>query len=188
MDPDTATGQIAYDKGATFLRTIEQAVGREKWDAYLKAYFDRHAFQPQTSAGFLADLRANLFKNDAATAQKIGLDQWVYQPGIPANAVHVTSTAFVPIDKAAAAFAATGDIAQAPRGVSTQEILRFINQLPRGIGHAKLATLDTARSEEHTSELQSLMRISYAVFCLKKKNKNKSYHNITHTQPNNNKN
>src|SRR3546814_9467182 len=28
----------------------------------------------------------------------------------------------------------------------------------------------TARSEEHTSELQSLMRISYAVFCLKKKN------------------
>src|SRR3546814_2451482 len=30
------------------------------------------------------------------------------------------------------------------------------------------------RSEEHTSELQSLMRISYAVFCLKKKNKHKS--------------
>src|SRR3546814_7830666 len=30
------------------------------------------------------------------------------------------------------------------------------------------------RSEEHTSELQSLMRISYAVFCLKKKNKNMS--------------
>src|SRR3546814_2384232 len=29
---------------------------------------------------------------------------------------------------------------------------------------------DAARSEEHTSELQSLMRISYAVFCLKKKN------------------
>src|SRR3546814_4677117 len=34
-----------------------------------------------------------------------------------------------------------------------------------------LAALDKARSEEHTSELQSLMRISYAVFCLKKKNK-----------------
>src|SRR3546814_6715352 len=32
-----------------------------------------------------------------------------------------------------------------------------------------------ARSEEHTSELQSLMRISYAVFCLKKKNKEKTY-------------
>src|SRR3546814_4555909 len=33
------------------------------------------------------------------------------------------------------------------------------------------------RSEEHTSELQSLMRISYAVFCLKKKNNNSKYEN-----------
>src|SRR3546814_6548250 len=36
------------------------------------------------------------------------------------------------------------------------------------------------RSEEHTSELQSLMRISYAVFCLKKK---KTYTNIQNIQP-----
>src|SRR3546814_3043652 len=34
------------------------------------------------------------------------------------------------------------------------------------------AKYETSRSEEHTSELQSLMRISYAVFCLKKKNQN----------------
>src|SRR3546814_2820428 len=38
-----------------------------------------------------------------------------------------------------------------------------------------------ARSEEHTSELQSLMRISYAVFCLKKKNKD---HHVTSTNDN----
>src|SRR3546814_1676403 len=37
-----------------------------------------------------------------------------------------------------------------------------------------------ARSEEHTSELQSLMRISYAVFCLKKKKNKLSIHNTTH--------
>src|SRR3546814_1491305 len=36
---------------------------------------------------------------------------------------------------------------------------------------ADLVPLGLERSEEHTSELQSLMRISYAVFCLKKKNK-----------------
>src|SRR3546814_6113943 len=41
----------------------------------------------------------------------------------------------------------------------------------RGVRQAKVG----GRSEEHTSELQSLMRISYAVFCLKKKNKLKSY-------------
>src|SRR3546814_6304377 len=38
-----------------------------------------------------------------------------------------------------------------------------------GVGHIR-----KGRSEEHTSELQSLMRISYAVFCLKKKNKDQN--------------
>src|SRR3546814_7091688 len=39
-----------------------------------------------------------------------------------------------------------------------------------------------ARSEEHTSELQSLMRISYAVFCLKKKNKITTHNSNKHCQ------
>src|SRR3546814_4403697 len=41
------------------------------------------------------------------------------------------------------------------------------------------AGLLVARSEEHTSELQSLMRISYAVFCLKKKNKTHTTNRVT---------
>src|SRR3546814_3192942 len=40
----------------------------------------------------------------------------------------------------------------------------------------------TSRSEEHTSELQSLMRISYAVFCLKKKKRKPKPSNTTSTQ------
>src|SRR3546814_4180416 len=40
-----------------------------------------------------------------------------------------------------------------------------------------------SRSEEHTSELQSLMRISYAVFCLKKKTKRKPNYRKINTQP-----
>src|SRR3546814_3414207 len=43
-----------------------------------------------------------------------------------------------------------------------------------GLSHGRLLRVPYMRSEEHTSELQSLMRISYAVFCLKKKN-NKQY-------------
>src|SRR3546814_5440127 len=43
------------------------------------------------------------------------------------------------------------------------------NQLDGWIKQGAFSEID--RSEEHTSELQSLMRISYAVFCLKKKNK-----------------
>src|SRR3546814_2382835 len=44
------------------------------------------------------------------------------------------------------------------------------------------AATATIRSEEHTSELQSLMRISYAVFCLKKKNKKNIYNEISYIQ------
>src|SRR3546814_16498537 len=49
--------------------------------------------------------------------------------------------------------------------------LGYIEQVLPSLGEAgvELAVLAEERSEEHTSELQSLMRISYAVFCLKKK-------------------
>src|SRR3546814_6971650 len=44
---------------------------------------------------------------------------------------------------------------------------------------AEAGRLAIMRSEEHTSELQSLMRISYAVFCLKKKNKRRTIYEAT---------
>src|SRR3546814_10644799 len=47
-------------------------------------------------------------------------------------------------------------------------------------GNVIKGLLSACRSEEHTSELQSLMRISYAVFCLKKKTKTLKSHIITH--------
>src|SRR3546814_10626176 len=50
---------------------------------------------------------------------------------------------------------------------------RFTVIQPFGLGHEALDEMQDARSEEHTSELQSLMRISYAVFCFKKKNRQK---------------
>src|SRR3546814_4879774 len=52
-------------------------------------------------------------------------------------------------------------------------MLIFTDLMVRGL----YAQVDAARSEEHTSELQSLMRISYAVFCLKKKRTNTARRN-----------
>src|SRR3546814_5469742 len=54
---------------------------------------------------------------------------------------------------------------------------RFKHDIKRHFEHPR----HLGRSEEHTSELQSLMRISYAVFCLKKKNTINNEHNITYT-------
>src|SRR3546814_10359183 len=53
----------------------------------------------------------------------------------------------------------------APRGI-------MINNVQPGPVDTDMNPADTDRSEEHTSELQSLMRNSYAVFCLKKKKQN----------------
>src|SRR3546814_2277626 len=59
-----------------------------------------------------------------------------------------------------------------PRELSHADILATIDDFVASARRAQDAGLDGVeihRSEEHTSELQSLMRISYAVFCLKKK-------------------
>jgi len=142
-DPGATFGQLDYFKGSTFLRTIEAAVGRAKWDAYLRSYFDRHAFQPQTTAGFLADLRANLIKGDKALEAKLELDRWAYQAGLPDNAVHVTSATLAAVDAKLAAFNAGGPAsAVQPTGWATQQWLRFLNGLPRQQTPARLKELD----------------------------------------------
>jgi aminopeptidase N len=136
---------IVYDKGSVFLRTIEHIVGRERFDAWLRSYFDRHAFQPMTSQRFLADLRANLVRGDADLERRLMLDQWVYQPGLPANAVRPDPNAFARVDSALAAFKGGGAAAALPyAGWNTAERLRFLNGLPRELPQPRLAELDRA--------------------------------------------
>jgi len=142
-DPEGTYGELDYSKGSTFLRTIEQAVGRPRWDAYLTSYFNRHAFQPQTTAGFLADLRANLIKGDRALEDRLQLDQWAYQPLLPDNAVHVKSATLARIDETLDRVNAGGPIASIDvKHWSTQEWLRFLNGLPRKQTPDRLAELD----------------------------------------------
>src|SRR3546814_1201205 len=63
---------------------------------------------------------------------------------------------------------------------------RIVDERPGGLRqrlHTDQHPPNIGRSEEHTSELQSLMRISYAVFCLKKKKKKPKTYNHTYYQP-----
>ncbi|HEU4651060.1 MAG TPA: M1 family aminopeptidase/hydrolase [Croceibacterium sp.] len=109
-DPDGGESGIVYDKGAVFMRTVETIVGRQRFDAWLRAWFDSHAFQPATSAMILADIRANLVRGDAELERKLMLDAWVYQPGLPANAVRPLPSAFATVDAAAAQYAASHEV------------------------------------------------------------------------------
>ncbi|WP_206185457.1 M1 family metallopeptidase [Sphingosinicella sp. CPCC 101087] len=146
-DEDTGGGStgIVYDKGAIFLRTLERTVGRERFDTYLRGYFDRHAFQPMTSARFLADLRANLVRGDRALEERLQLDRWVFEPGLPDNAARPDPSAFAGVDRAVEAFGAGGAASAIPYGRwNTAERIRFLNRLPRELPAARLAELDDA--------------------------------------------
>src|SRR3546814_9845876 len=63
-----------------------------------------------------------------------------------------------------------------PQGARPRRLSRFAVAAGARAARPRPDRLLRARSEEHTSELQSLMRISYAVFCLKKKKKHLTHH------------
>ncbi len=92
-DPDAGCTLVPYEKGALMLRTIERAVGRECFDAFLRGYFDRFAFQSITTADFLDYVRREL-------PSAVPLDEWIFQPGIPEGANEPHSDAFARIEAA----------------------------------------------------------------------------------------
>ena len=143
--PDDGLTDIAYEKGAAFLRTIEAAVGRERFDQWLKGWFDRHKFQPVTTSLFLADLREHLVKDDHDLESRLQLDRWVSQPGIPNNVANADPAAFAEVDSAVAAFAR----GEQPDGRTwnrwtTDEKLRFLTRIDPKQPTARLAALDRA--------------------------------------------
>ena len=61
-DPDSLLSDVAYEKGALFLRRLEECYGRETFDPFLRRWFDEHAFQTATTAEFVAFLRSELIE------------------------------------------------------------------------------------------------------------------------------
>lgn len=144
-DPDDGMTAIAYDKGAAFLRTIEEAVGRERFDPFLRAYFDEYAFQPMTTERFLAHLDEHLIRGDAGLRARIQPEAWVYGPGLPDVAAPVTSEAFARVEAQAEAFlAGTPPEDLETDAWTTHEWLHFLDALPDALSDAQLAALDEA--------------------------------------------
>jgi aminopeptidase N len=152
--PDDGTTDIAYEKGAAFLRTIEANVGRERFDAWLKGWFDRHAFQPVTSAIFLADIRQHLIKGDKTLEAKLMLDRWVYQPGVPPNMARPPAETFAEQDKASASFAGGAAAPSDWARWTTDERLRFLNRLPRKLPRSRLDALQAAYDLNRASNME----------------------------------
>lgn len=144
-DPDAGFTTVPYEKGAAFLQTLEAAVGRARFDAFLRDYFDRNAFGPMTTEVLLADLDRELFAGDAALRARVGPEEWLYAPGLPANAPVVRSEALARAAAAAAQFATGADpAALATDGWATPQWLHFLQALPETLPASRLAALDRA--------------------------------------------
>jgi hypothetical protein len=153
--PDDAIGDIAYDKGAAFLQTVESVVGRERLDKFLRDYFDHFAFQPMSADRMVAYMRQKLLTPEEA--QKINVQQWIYEPGLPANAPVITSEAFTAVDKQVDAWKGGATAASLNTASwSTQEWLHFLHALPDTISAARLDDLDRTfkLSSSGNSEIQ----------------------------------
>lgn len=144
ISPFDTVGSAIYDKGTVFLRTVENIVGREKFDAWLTQWFDEHAFQPITSEMMLADMREKLVAGDAELEERLMLDDWVYGTGIPGNALAPDPAAFADADGAAQAYAADDTLPDAAEWgewtAASQR--RFLEELPEQLNDDQLAALN----------------------------------------------
>lgn len=150
-NPDDGMTTIAYVKGAFFLKTLEELVGREKFDAFVNGYFQKYQFQTLTTETFEKYLEEKLLKTNNV---KFNTREWLYGRGIPKNCVKIESPRFLAAQQMADDFVAGKDIFKLKvpgkkRKIDlkrdhfvTQEWLAFIRRLPRNIDIEKLKLLD----------------------------------------------
>lgn len=145
--PDAGMTSIAYVKGAFFLKTLEQTVGRKLFDSFMTSYFKTYAFKTITTERFENFINFKLLKPNHI---EFNLKEWLYERGIPKNCIKLSSPRFDEMHKLADRFAAGEDIFKAKRKKMkitrdkfiTQEWVEFIRHLPSKISPKSLEKLD----------------------------------------------
>ncbi len=103
-DPDDGVTDIAYEKGRFFLTSIENAVGRERWDQFLNKYFTSNAWRTMDTKTFIEYLETELIKGDKELRNTINYEAWIYGPGLPSNCPVITSSELEKAEAASQAF------------------------------------------------------------------------------------
>lgn len=166
-DPDDGMTDVAYEKGYALLRLIESKVGREKFDAFLRGYFDRFAFQGMTTEKFEAYLKQQLL--EPAHVQ-VDLAAWIERPGLPADVIVPVSDRFTKVEAEIKRWQAGTPAAQlATQGWTTFEWMHFLRHLPGGLTTAQMDELDrsfhfmrSGNSEILAAWLEQCIRNDYA--------------------------
>ncbi|MGL1885751.1 MAG: M1 family metallopeptidase [Reichenbachiella sp.] len=141
--PDDGMTSIAYDKGYFFLRMLEEKIGRDKWDTFLKEYFTSNAFKVMTTNEFTSILE-NKLKIDSTV-----YSPWIFGPGLPDNCPTPISDKFANVERALTHWLVNQDkkalaTSYATSEWSSHEWLQFVRSIPSNIGTEHLKKLDLA--------------------------------------------
>ena len=141
-NPDDGMNSIAYDKGYLFLRTLEETVGRETFDAFLKGYFETNAFSTITTERFVDYLKANLLEPNQV---EFNLDEWIYTAGVPSNQAIITSDKFTNAEQTLKTYLESETIdASLTKDWTTLEWVHFIRNFPETMTSSDMEKLDNA--------------------------------------------
>ena len=154
-NPDDGMTDIAYEKGAYFLKMLEKTVGRDKFDAFLRKYFDEHKFQSISTAKFLNYLDENLIKPNQLN---VNVEEWIYNPGLPSNYPSPSVERFEKVDSQTLLFMKGSPATSLETSQwSTHEWLHFIRALPDTLSTQQMKDLDTSFgfTKSKNSEIQA---------------------------------
>jgi leukotriene-A4 hydrolase len=144
-DPALVFSAVPYEKGRLFLKYLEAKFGRERFDAYLRGYFEHFAFKGITTEQFNQYLTENLLDRLPGIVSRQQVLAWENEPGIPADAVLPVSDAFQSVDQARTAWLA-GQLQPKKFGADwvTQQWLYFLDNMPAALQTKQLESLDQA--------------------------------------------
>jgi len=146
IDPDEAFSVVPYEKGYLFLRTIESAVGREKFDVILKSWLQAHRFGSANTDDFIAHME----RTAPGVLARIDATAWLDRPGVPNGAPRARSER---LDAVKALVGSVPTTEQVSKWTATEWQL-FLEWSPRTLTADQLAELDarfhfsTARNTE----------------------------------------
>ena len=142
-DPNEGISDVAYEKGRWFLGFLESRFGRKAFDAFLREYFDSHAFASIDTATFRKYLLEQLARPGAPAITVAEIDEWLYGTGMPATTPAIPGGVFDSVDRAAAEWQ-MGRLAADELPVKDwlpQEWVRFLDEQPAGLADPQLAEL-----------------------------------------------
>jgi len=162
-NPDEGMTDIAYVKGAWFLRSLEARAGRKVFDKFLNNYFSSFAFSTISTGDFINYLKKNLLSKHNID---FNYNEWINQEGLPNNKIEISSPRLVKMKELASKFS-NGEDVFAPKiryernrikkkikkkkiveqlkkeDFITQEWQMFIRYLPKSITVDKLERLNS---------------------------------------------